>query len=147
MMETQDDRSNHTVEARAEPSACDEAAFELRRVEVDLFSRSPFLEGWKGFPTPNVFHRLAQTRVKKHPLVILHKIGSLQGRGNASFAQPRHLKMETIQRHRCSFCVKDPQAFLDAMYRKRSSTRFEYPHSLSYRETTLKNRFSPLRLF
>ena len=30
---------------------------------------------------------------------------------------------------------------------RRSTTLLEYPHSLSYQDTTLKNRFSPGRLF
>jgi hypothetical protein len=29
----------------------------------------------------------------------------------------------------------------------RSTRRVEYPHSLSYQDTTLKNRFSPGKLF
>src|SRR5512139_1430776 len=46
-----------------------------------------------------------------------------------------------------SFCLKGHQLFFDTIYWRRSTTRFEYPHSLSYQETILKNRFSPLRLF
>jgi len=37
--------------------------------------------------------------------------------------------------------------FVLAIFISRSTVRQEYPHSLSYQETTLKNRFSPFRLF
>jgi hypothetical protein len=37
--------------------------------------------------------------------------------------------------------------FVFAIFINRSTVRQEYPHSLSYQDTTLKNRFSSLRLF
>jgi hypothetical protein len=37
--------------------------------------------------------------------------------------------------------------FALAIFIRRSTVRQEYPHSLSYQETTLKKRFSPFRLF
>ena len=39
------------------------------------------------------------------------------------------------------------RAYALIMCIRRSTTLLEYPHSLSYQDTTLKNRFSPGRLF
>ena len=52
-------------------------------------------------------------------------------------------------RHRSgSFLSKAVTFYLAfAIFMSRSTVRQEYPHSLSYQETTLKNLFSPFRLF
>ena len=105
MMETQDNRPDHAVETRAEASARDDAALELRRVEIDLFSGPRLFEGWNRLPLLNTFLDLAQTRMKEQPLVIQDMV-SVNYSGLNEFAMPVELT--------CWFSTLDPDELANA---------------------------------
>src|SRR5512144_316874 len=88
VMKTQNNRTNHTIETRAKSSASDDAAPELRRIEVDSFPRPCSLEGRKRFSDFKIFLDFAQLRMNDDPFFVHYKMNPLQGRGKAGFTQP-----------------------------------------------------------